>query len=132
MLVDRQPSASIHYQKGYDMTKKICELKKGDKVLLSYGEQKGDIVTCGTYEKWVLLHYTGASYKAWEATVRGTPRGKNPTVVFLEVHGFENDLGDVYAHQIIGYWDESVNNWQKIEHTPKQIEMKKMVESMGF
>jgi hypothetical protein len=32
-------------------------------------------------------------------------RGKEPTVVFLEVHGWENDLGDTYAHQIIGWLD---------------------------
>jgi hypothetical protein len=111
--------------------KLISELKKGDLVLLSYGEQNGDMADCGTFNKWCQLLLC-SSFKAWEAVVMEKPRGKNPTTVFLEVHGWEKDLGSVYAHQIIGWHDEPTGFFEPIEHTPKQLELKEQVKEMGF
>ena len=112
------------------MFKKISDLNKGDKVLLNYGEQNGDIATCGTFQKARLLMFTGSSFKPWEAEVLSKPRGKNPTVVFLKVFGWETDLGDTYAHQIIGWFNNESGTWEPIEHTEKQKEMERMVSEM--
>jgi len=104
--------------------KKISDLKKGDKVILNYGDQNGNLASCGTFTRMVQLMLTSPSFHPWEAVLASNPRGKNPTIVFLEVHGFETELGDTYAHKIIGWWDGSL--WQPIEHTPKQKEAEKL------
>jgi hypothetical protein len=109
------------------MAKLISDLKKGDRVLLTYGEQNGDMADAGTFERYMAMK-DRSSFKPWEAIVKANPRGKQPTVVFLEVHGWENDLGDTYAHKIMAFWNGT--GWEKIEHTPKQIEMKKLEASM--
>jgi hypothetical protein len=59
-------------------------------------------------------------------------RGKEPTVVYLEVHGWENDLGDTYAHQIIGWLDPVSGTYEPIEHTPKQKQLEQTVKALGF
>lgn len=112
------------------MFKKISDLQKGDKVLLNYGSQNGDLATCRNFDTFIKLQFNGASFKPWDAVVMAKPRGKNPTVVFLEVHGWENDLGDTYAHQIIGWWNDESGTWEPIEHTEKQKQMEKMVDEM--
>lgn len=110
-------------------TKLISELQKGDEVLLNYGDQNGDLATCGTFERWLRLDFNNASYKSWTGIVKSKPRGKNPTVVFLEVHGWETDLGDTYAHKIIG-WKGEDGFWHPIVHTDKQKEMEKLEQEM--
>ena len=112
------------------MFKKIVDLKKGDKVLLNYGEQNGDLATCGTFDKFIQLDFNGSSFKAWDAIVMAKPRGKDPTIVFLEVHGWENDLGDTYAHKIIGWFNTESGTWEPIEHTAKQKKMAVMEREM--
>jgi hypothetical protein len=111
--------------------KKICDLKKGDRVLLNYGEQNGDIATCGTFEKYIRLLLT-SSFKAWEGTVFEKPKGKEPIAVCLKVHGFAEDIGDTYSHQIIGWLDPTSGTYEPIEHTPKQKQMEATVKAMGF
>ena len=108
------------------MFKKISDLKKGDKVILNYGDQNGDIASCGTFSRLIRLMLTAPSFHPWEAIVKSNPRGKNPTVVFLEVHGWGKDLGDTYAHKIVGWFDETSGMWEPIEHTEKQKEMEKL------
>jgi len=108
------------------MYKLISDLKKGDKVLLNYGEQFGDLATCGTFENFMRLDFSNSSFKPWTAIVMSNPRGKNPTIVFLEVHGWETDLGDTYAHKIIGWWNEENGTWEPIKHTDKQKECEKL------
>ena len=100
--------------------KKICDLQKGDRVLLNYGEQNADLVECGTFDRYISL-LLKSSFKAWEATVMAKPRGKEPIVVFLKVHGWEEDVGDTYAHKIIGWLDPASGTFEPIEHTPKQM-----------
>jgi len=109
--------------------KKIVDLKKGDRVLLSYGEQNGDIASCGTFDRFIQLDFNGSSFKAWEAEVLSNPRGKDPTVVNLLVHGFGEDMGDTYAHSIIG-WMSEIGTWEPIEHTAKQKKMAVMERAM--
>jgi hypothetical protein len=106
---------------------KISELVKGDHVMLNYGVQNGDIATCGDWNRYCRLILT-SSFQPWEAEVVSKPRGKDPTVVFLLVHGFGEDIGDVYAHDIMAV--QRNGEWVKIEHTPKQLELKKLVNSM--
>jgi hypothetical protein len=118
-----------HTRKVTVMYKKISDLKKGDRVLLNYGEQNGDIATCGTFNRWTSLLLT-SSFKAWEGVVMEKPRGKNPTTIFLEVHGWEKDLGSVYAHQVIGWYDENSGFFEPIEHTTKQKECETQVEEL--
>ena len=108
------------------MFKKISDLKKGDKVILNYGDQNGDFATCGDFKGLMIAMLNASSFHAWEAIVMSKPRGKNPTIVFLEVHGWENDLGDTYAHKIIGWWSDMTGKWEPIEHTEKQKEMEKL------
>ncbi len=114
------------------MYKKISDLKKNDKVLLNYGEQNGDLATCGTFERAMRLMFSNSSFKPWEAVIAEKPRGKNPTTVFAEVRGWETELGSVYSHQVIGWWNEVSGVWEPIEHTEKQKEMEKMVAEMGL
>lgn len=96
--------------------KKISDLQKGDRVLLNYGEQDGDMAECGTFERYIRL-LLKSSFKAWEGTVVSKPRGKDPSVVNLRVYGWAEDLGDVYAHQIIGWLDPTSGTFEPIEHT---------------
>ena len=105
------------------------DLKQGDKVLLSYGEQNGDIADCGTFARWLQLDFNNSSFKAWEAIVMDNKKGNTR---LLEVHGWENDLGSVYSHQIIGWFDESQGTWQPIQHTPAQLKLKEQIKEMGF
>jgi hypothetical protein len=111
--------------------KKISDLKKGDRILLGYGEQNGDIVSCDTFNKWCRFLLC-SSYKAWEGIVESNPRGKDPSVVFLRIFGFEEDLGDTYAFHIIGVQDPATGFFEPIEHTEKQMQLKAQVEAMGM
>jgi hypothetical protein len=112
------------------MFKKICDLNKGDRVILNYGDQNGDIATCGDFKGLMRAMLTAPSFHPWEAIVMSKPRGKNPTVVFLEVHGWEKDLGDTYAHKIVGWFNAESGTWEPIEHTPKQKECEEMERTM--
>lgn len=103
------------------------DLKMGDRVLLSYGEQNGDIADCGTFEQWLRLDFSNSSLKAWEAIVKDNKKGNTRV---LEVHGWEIDLGSVYSHQIIGWFDESEGTWQPIKHTPAQLKLKEQIKTM--
>lgn len=113
---------------------KIVDLVKGQRVLLNYGEQNGDMATCRTYERFVQLRKNGASYKSWEAEVVSKPRGKDPKVVCLKVFGFGEDIGDVYAHQIMAaaVADQFGTMWVPIEHSKGQKDLEAQVEAMGF
>jgi hypothetical protein len=108
--------------------KKICDLKKGDRVLLNYGDQNGDLATCHTFDNWLRM-LIRSSFKAWEAEVMERP-SKDPTVVFLKVFGWETDLGDTYAHQIIGWLDPVSGTFEPIEHTPHQQAMEQTVKAV--
>lgn len=114
------------------MPKKTSDLKKGDKVLLSYGDQNGDIASADTFKKTIALEFTGASYTPWWGEVMEKPRGKNPKRVMLMVHGFETEGGDVWAHQVIGWMNDETGTWEPIEHTDIQNKFKEEVEVMGF
>jgi hypothetical protein len=109
--------------------KKICDLNRGERVLLNYGDQNGDIATCHTFDRYIRLLLT-SSFKAWEATVMMKPRGKDPIVVYLKVHGWAEDLGDTYAHQIIGWFDDTSGTFEPIEHTAKQKQMEATAAAM--
>jgi len=41
--------------------------------------------------------------------------------------GMVSEYGSVYAYNIIEVFDESKNEWVKVEHTPKQLNMKTIV-----
>ena len=111
--------------------KKVAELQKGDRVLLNYGEQNGDLAECGTFDRYIRLLLT-SSFKAWEGTVWTKPRGKDPTIVCLKVHGWSDDIGDTYAHKIIGWLDPASGTFEPIEHTARQKAMEDQVKAMGF
>jgi len=108
---------------------KISELTKGQRVLLNYGSQNGDIVTCGDFDRYCRLILT-SSFNPWEADVISKPRGKDPSVVFLKVYGWETDMGDTYAHNIMAAQVDG--EWVKIEHTPKQKQLEEQCEAMGL
>ena len=93
--------------------KKICDLKGRDKKL----HTSGDVV---------LLADSN-----WEAEIVEKPRGKEPTTVMCNVHGFYTEMGSVYAHDIIEVRNPD-GSWERIEHTPKQLKCKQQVSAMGF
>ncbi len=107
---------------------KTNELKKGTRVLLNYGEQNGDMATCGTWKRYSMLQVTGASFVAWEALLMDNGRGNTR---FCEVYGWNTDLGSVYSHQIMAYMDEDVA-WVPVEHTQAQLKLKEQVAAMGM
>jgi hypothetical protein len=111
------------------MTKTTNDLKKGDRVLLNYGIQNGELTTCDTFEKWLSLDFNNSSYKSWEARVMDNKKGNTR---FLEVHGWEKDLGSVYSHQIIGWFDTSSGTWQPITHTEAQLKLKQTVKGLSL
>jgi hypothetical protein len=110
---------------------KISELKKGDRVLLNYGDQKGILTECGSFDNYIRL-LTTSSFSPWQATVWTKPRGKDPTIVCLKVYGWEEDIGDTYAHKIIGWLDPVTQSFKPIEHTEKQKQMEVTCRQMGF
>ena len=102
---------------------KVCDLKKGDRVLLNYGEKDGDLAQCSKLSMALTLKEAGL-YTPWEADVMAKPRGKSPIRVFLQVFGWEADIGDTYAHKILA---AKVNGeWVELEHTDKEREIEKM------
>jgi hypothetical protein len=105
------------------MTKRTADLKAGDRVILAYGEQRGELTRCDSFEKFIMHIFHGSSYKAWEAEVVDPANDLDPTIVCLAVFGWETEIGDTYAHEIIG-WKDKDGFWQPIEHTPEQIEMR--------
>ena len=113
------------------VSKKVGNLKKGDRVILAYGDQNGDLAGCRDFNKLIQHIFNNSSYHAWEAEVVSF-RGKDPTIVCLNVFGWETEIGDTYAHEIIGWMEPSSGTWQPIEHTKKQLDMLKTVQSMGM
>lgn len=117
------------------MFKKVAELKKGDRVILAYGDQGGDMARCDSFDKLIGHIFHNSSYHPWQADVAANPRGKDPTVLMLHVpdvidgqpNAFGDDIGDTYAHEIIGWMDKNSGTWQPIEHTKKQLDMRKLV-----
>ena len=106
--------------------KKVNELKKGDEVLLNYGDQNGGLAECDSFQRTIELDFNNSSYNPWTGIVMSKPKGKEPTVVFLKVTGWETDLGDTYAHKIIGWKNPESGCWDPIEHTSKQLNCKKL------
>jgi len=91
--------------------KKVCELKGRDKKAKTAGD---------------LVRLAGT---LWEAEVVEKPRGKEPTTVMCDVYGMYHEMGSVYAHDIVAVKDAD-GNWEKIEHTPKQLKCKQMNEAL--
>lgn len=111
--------------------KRIADLKKGDKVLLNYGSQFGDLATCGTFKKWLMLEVNGSSYKSFTGIVMEKPRSKDPVSVMLDVDSeFGHDMGSVYSAQIIGWLNPETGVYDPIEHTQKQIDIEKQSREM--
>lgn len=104
----------------------VDELPKGTRVLLSYGEQKGDLVSCDSFEKWLKLDFNNSSYKAWEAELMDNKKGN---IRFMNVFGWETELGDTYSHKVIAYMGKD-GFWHPTKLSNKQEECKLMEESM--
>lgn len=63
----------------------------------------------------------------WYATIQDNRKGDTRIAT---VEGFVTETGSVYAHDIV----KAVigESWVKVEHTPKQMEMKNRVTTWGF
>ena len=57
----------------------------------------------------------------WLATIKDSRKGN---IRLAEVYGDFTEIGSVYAHDIEAVLID--NRWVKIEHTPKQINSKRM------
>lgn len=102
---------------------KTNDLKKGARVLLGYGDKDGDLAGCHDLNTALMMQSQGR-YNPWEAVVFDNKKGNTRD---CEVHGFETEIGSVYAHDILAFWNGS--KWEPIEHTPAQLKLKAMVEA---
>jgi hypothetical protein len=114
------------------------ELKKGTKILLAYGQQHNDLAGLSNFEKATNEMYCiGLGYKPWEAKLMDNARGN---IRMAEVYGFETEIGSVYSHDILAYFeevfDEKANlinsGWQKVEHTASQLALKAQLKGGGL
>ena len=101
----------------------IKSLKKGERLLLAYGEQNGDLATCNDYVTWAKLDFTNSSFKPWEADFI---ERESEGIIFANVFGFEEEMGTVYAHDVIAV-KNSEGAWERIAHTKKELELKEKV-----
>lgn len=86
------------------MTVKTNDLKKGTRVQLSQ-----------------------YSHNGWYGTMEDNMRGDTRLV---EVEGWFTEIGSVYSHDIIR---AMINDeWVLVEHTPKQLKLKKQLTEMGW
>jgi hypothetical protein len=108
--------------------KTLKELKKGDRILLAYGDQNGDLATCNDYLTWVKLDFTNSSFHPWEANFI---ENEDSVRVFAEVVGFETEMGSVYAHDVIAVKNKE-GNWERIEHTKEQVELREQIKQMKY
>ena len=93
-------------------------------MLLAYGEQSGDLASPGpTFVDYVRADLRAPSYRAWEAELMDSAKGN---IRFANVFGFFTEMGSLYAHDIIAYKDEQ-GNWQEVEHTKSQLELREQV-----
>ena len=59
----------------------------------------------------------------WEAEIADNLKGN---IRLCTVFGFCTEMGSVYSHDIVAAKDEH-GNWQWIEHTPAQLELKERI-----
>jgi len=109
------------------MEKTTNDLKKGDRVLLAYGEQNGDLASCGTFIRWLQLDFNNSSYKSWEGTIADNRHGN---IRMVDVRGWETEIGSVYAHDIIAWFDDTQGTWQPIKHTEKQLQLNEQIREL--
>jgi hypothetical protein len=116
------------------MTQKfVDDLLKGTEVLLAYGEQNGDLARCNDYAEAVGFFLTKGSYQPWRAVLLDDfserAEDENGTIRLMRVYGWEEEIGDTYAHEVVAYKDEK-GFWQKVNLSVKQNETRKLVESI--
>lgn len=85
------------------------DLKKGDRVLLSYGDSSGP----------------------WQAEVADNKKGN---IRLLKVFGAYTEYGSVYAHDIVAVQVEidGQKAWHRLDKTPQQSKLRKSVKDLGF
>lgn len=106
---------------------KSSQLKKGDRVLLSYGEQNGDLAQCRLFARAVLLDFKGSSYKPWQAVLE--EKLKKDGTVFATVEGFETEMGSVYNHDILGVMVDGT--WEPVEHNQSDLDLQEKVQALS-
>ena len=108
-----------------DNTMTVDDLPKGTRVLLSYGEQNGDLAQCDSFDKWLKLQFS-SSYKAWEAELMDNKKG---TIRSMKVFGWAEETGDTYSHKVIAYQGRE-GFFFPVKLTTKQKEAKKLEEGL--
>lgn len=68
-----------------------------------------------------------SSYKPWEAEIYDNAKGNTR---LCNVFGFEEEIGSVYSHDIIGYKTEPTGPWFAVEHTDAQIKLREEVKTL--
>lgn len=85
---------------------KTNDVKKGTRVMLSFSASMGET-------------------PRWQGTMMDNMRGNTRVV---DVEGWEHEMGSVYAYDI--EFAQVDGKWVKLEHTEKQLELKKLVNAM--
>jgi len=62
----------------------------------------------------------------WYATLEDNLKGNTR---YAKVEGYVTEIGSIYSHDIVEYLDNN-GTWQKVEHTDKQKNLKKLVNSI--
>lgn len=64
----------------------------------------------------------------WEAMLEDNMKGNTRLAT---VYGMFTEMGSVYSHDI-KYFRNALGIWEKVEHTPAQLKLKKQVSSFGM
>lgn len=107
---------------------KTNDIKKGMRVLLAYGDQRGNPCRVGSFAEWNAIR-GNTSFRPWEGEMVDNMKGNTRMV---NVHGFETEAGSVYSHDIMAVWHEDGLYWEEVEHTPAQLKLKQQIKDMGF
>lgn len=63
----------------------------------------------------------------WRADIMDNKRGN---IRLAKVYGYYEEIGSIYAHDIIAYYDTQLEDWQPVAYTPAQLKLRENVESM--
>ena len=64
----------------------------------------------------------------WEATICDNMKGNTRC---CDVEGDFREMGSVYSHDM-KMWMNALGDWEPIEHTEKQLTLKKQLQAMGW
>jgi len=65
----------------------------------------------------------------WFATIKDNKKGNTR---LAEVDGVVREMGSVYSHDIVSYYNEEKDTWLPIDHTDSQRKLQAKLRKMGW